>query len=52
MSLEAAKQHWAFRPLAHIGPPAVRAAGWIRTPIDAFILKRLEDQGLSPSPEA
>jgi len=31
-------------------PPAVVDAGWVKTPIDAFILARLEHEGLSPAP--
>src|SRR6185369_9710200 len=27
-------------------------AGWVRNPIDAFVLARLEKEGLPPSPEA
>ena len=26
--------------------------GWIRNPIDAFVLARLESEGLSPAPES
>jgi hypothetical protein len=32
--------------------PAVKARGWAWTPIDAFVLARLEGQGLAPAPEA
>ena len=32
--------------------PAVKQAGWVRNPIDAFILARLEAQGLTPAPAA
>ncbi len=32
--------------------PEVRNAAWCRNPIDAFILARLEKEGLAPSPEA
>jgi hypothetical protein len=32
--------------------PKVRLAGWASNPIDAFILARLEAEGLSPSPPA
>ncbi|HZZ81030.1 MAG TPA: PSD1 and planctomycete cytochrome C domain-containing protein, partial [Gemmataceae bacterium] len=45
-------QHWAFvapkRPML----PAVKRGDWARTPIDRFILARLEKEGLQPSPEA
>jgi Protein of unknown function (DUF1549)/Protein of unknown function (DUF1553)/Planctomycete cytochrome C len=39
---------WAFQPLAHPAPPAVRNAEWAKTDIDRFILARLEREGLQP----
>ncbi len=47
-----ARGHWAFRPPVRPAVPAVRMRDWARTPIDRFILARLEAEGLSPSPEA
>ncbi|MBI1902884.1 MAG: PSD1 domain-containing protein [Planctomycetia bacterium] len=47
-----AKKHWAFQPIARVAPPAVRNSDWVRTPIDAFVLARLEALGIAPSPEA
>src|SRR6186713_383518 len=44
--------HWAFRPLTDPRPPAVRDAAWVRTPVDPFVLARLEAEGWSPSPPA
>ncbi|HUY93023.1 MAG TPA: DUF1553 domain-containing protein [Pirellulales bacterium] len=44
--------HWSFIPPVRPQPPAVRDAAWPRGPIDAFVLARLEAEGLSPSPEA
>ncbi len=44
--------HWAFVPPMRHALPKVRAAGWVRNAIDAFILARLEREGLQPSPEA
>lgn len=44
--------HWAYREPARPSPPPVRTAGWVRNPIDAFVLGRLEREGFSPSPEA
>ncbi len=48
----AASTHWAFEPLATGALPEVRDPGWCRTPVDRFILARLEREGLSPAPEA
>ena len=33
-------------------PPAVKTPGWVRNPIDNFVLARLEKEGLHPSPPA
>ncbi len=40
------------RPTAAAGPPPVHRPGWARNPIDRFVLTRLEQAGLAPSPEA
>jgi cytochrome c553 len=45
--------HWAFVPLPKSVPlPAVHNAAWCRSPIDRFVLARLEAEHLKPSPEA
>ncbi|MBI3838373.1 MAG: PSD1 domain-containing protein [Planctomycetia bacterium] len=44
--------HWSFQPLAHPKPPPVNNLAWVRNPIDAFILARLESASLEPSGEA
>jgi mono/diheme cytochrome c family protein len=44
--------HWAFVAPQRPAVPAVKQAGWVRTPVDAFILSRLERAGLEPSAEA
>src|SRR5579872_291595 len=44
--------HWAFRPVVRPPLPDVVNQAWVRNPIDAFILARLEKQSLHPSPEA
>lgn len=43
---------WSFRPLSEIEPPMVADADWARTPIDRFILARLEAEGIAPNPVA
>jgi hypothetical protein len=49
---DADRSHWAFQKPAVVFPPAVQDAGWVRTPVDTFILARLERQGLHPAPTA
>ncbi len=44
--------HWAFQPVTHPDPPKVTAANLVKTPIDRFILARIESAGLRMSPEA
>ncbi len=44
--------HWSFSPIQRPPTPPVEEAEWIRNPIDAFILARLEKEGLQPSPPA
>ena len=44
--------HWAFIPPVRPALPEVKRAGWARGAIDQFVLRRLEDARLSPSPEA
>src|SRR5579884_2283618 len=43
---------WSLRPVTRPTPPPVRDRGWVRTPIDAFVLAKLEEHGLAPAPEA
>lgn len=44
--------HWSFQPIQRPTAPQVRDQAWVRNPIDAFLLARLEKEGLHPSPEA
>jgi mono/diheme cytochrome c family protein len=44
--------HWSFKPPVRPPLPAVAHAGWAKNPIDAFVLARLEQEGLTPAPEA
>ena len=46
------KKHWAFIPPVRPTIPQVSRNAWVRTPVDAFILARLDKEGLHPSPEA
>ncbi|MFM7099905.1 MAG: DUF1549 domain-containing protein, partial [Verrucomicrobiota bacterium] len=45
-------RHWAFEPPVRPTPPAVQDPAWPRQPLDAFVLARLEREGLAPAPEA
>jgi hypothetical protein len=47
-----APPHWAYRAPVRPDLPAVNRAGWAHTPIDRFVLARLEREGLGPSVEA
>ncbi|MBX3420611.1 MAG: PSD1 domain-containing protein [Pirellulaceae bacterium] len=44
--------HWAFQPVSSPPLPEVTAEQWVRQPLDQFILAKLEQAGLSPSPQA
>jgi mono/diheme cytochrome c family protein len=43
---------WSFRPVRDPPVPAVRHAGLVRNPIDAFLLAKLEAKGIAPVAEA
>ena len=46
------KKHWAYiAPLRPALPP-VSKKDWVRTPVDRFVLARLDQESLAPSPEA
>ena len=49
---DAAISLWSLRPVQRPEPPSVDRQGWDRNPIDAFVLSKLESEGLEPSPEA
>ncbi len=49
---DASATHWAFQPVRPVSPPAVKDRTWIRSPVDRFVLARLEAAGLTPSPRA
>ncbi len=49
---ETQRRHWAFQPVRDPALPEVKDGKWERTPVDRFILTKLEEAGLSPSPVA
>ena len=46
------QKHWAFEPVVNLSPPTLSDVTWCQNPIDHFILKRLQDEGLKPSEKA
>ncbi len=44
--------HWAYRPPIRPPLPPVRQRTWVRNAVDAFVLAKLEAEGLDPSPKA
>lgn len=45
-------EHWAFVAPKSTNTPSVANKQWIKNPVDAFILSRLENNNLKPSPQA
>ena len=48
----AQKAFWAIQPVRPVTPPPVRNERWVKSPVDRFILARLEAAGITPSPPA
>jgi mono/diheme cytochrome c family protein len=47
-----AEEWWSLKKLVRPGLPAVRQTAWVRNPVDRFVLARLQEHGLTPSPPA
>ena len=45
-------EHWAYTAPVDAPLPEPEGAGWARNEVDRFVLQRLEEEGLRPSPEA
>jgi len=45
---EEAKKYWAYQPVKQPAVPTVKDAAWVKTPVDAFILAKLEAKNLKP----
>ncbi len=41
---------WPFEKPARTPPPAVKNVAWLQNPIDAFVMQKLEQEGIEPSP--
>ena len=48
----ARSQFWSYQPVKSQPVPGVHDRKWVRTPVDAFVLAKLEEQGLKPSADA
>jgi hypothetical protein len=46
------RSHWSFAPIQRQPLPPTKAANWLRTAVDAFILAKQEAKDLGPAPEA
>jgi len=44
-----ARQFWSFQPLRRVEPPAVKDESLVKTPIDRFLLAKLEAAGIKPN---
>ena len=43
------RQHWSYQPVERPPIPTVKTMAWVRNPIDAFVLHRLEQRGWRPA---
>jgi hypothetical protein len=46
------KDHWAWKRPVRPPLPTSKNPAWVRNPVDAFILSKLEAAGLAPAPQA
>jgi hypothetical protein len=49
---EAEKAFWSFQPMRRPSAPRVKNSAWVSSPLDAFILQKLEEKNLRPAPPA
>lgn len=52
MTIEAGRQFWSFQPVTNPPIPKVSKPAWVRTPIDAFVLSKLDSNGIAPAAPA
>jgi cytochrome c553 len=51
-NFDEARKFWSFQPLKDHQPPKVKNVAWVKSPIDRFILAKLEEKGLRPVADA
>ncbi len=49
---ESEKSFWSVQPMKDTAPPQVKNAGWVQSPVDRFVLQKLEAKNLKPAPRA
>ena len=49
---EEEKGFWAYQPMKDVAPPQVKIEAWTQSPIDRFILRKLEEKNFKPAPPA
>jgi hypothetical protein len=52
MSIDEGRKFWSFKPVADPAIPDVQKTDWVQTPIDAFVLARLEERKTRPAERA
>jgi len=52
MSIAEGRKWWAFQPVNEAPAPATKGSTWAKTKIDAFVLAKLAEKKLQPSPAA
>ena len=45
-------KHWAWQPIKNTAVPSVTDSSWCKTPVDNFILAKLDEKNLKPNPPA
>ncbi|MGF1579604.1 MAG: PSD1 and planctomycete cytochrome C domain-containing protein [Gemmataceae bacterium] len=52
IDLQERAKHWSFQPIQRPTVPKVHDAKWPVTPVDHFVLEKLQEKGLKPNPSA
>jgi mono/diheme cytochrome c family protein len=49
-AIHTAPDHWSFKPVTAAPPvPSVKDKSWVKTPVDAFVLAKLEEKNMQPA---
>jgi len=51
-NFDEARKFWSFQPVKNFQPPKVKNEAWVKSPVDRFILAKLEEKGLKPVADA